>query len=201
MRQGKLLQPEESCQRTCDGIGRRQGRQRAKFFDDARGSAIECAACPDASVAKGFAPLDRIQAGKEMLVRIVAVLTKLLMRFDPDQCRARKRTSRAIRAPERFISEAKLFSLKTDSPNESASPLSTERQLAVSRGRLYRHRGVRGACRLMIQICLLDHLCNSEPCTDGLKGLCFATGKSAVRDGQVNVAKMRKPGQTIMTVF
>ena len=65
----------------------RQGRQRAKFFDDARGSAIECAACLDASVAKGFASLDRIQAGKDRLVRIVAMLTKLLMRFDPEQYR------------------------------------------------------------------------------------------------------------------
>jgi four helix bundle protein len=36
---------------TAEGNGRRQGRQRAKFFDDARGSAIECAACLDASVA------------------------------------------------------------------------------------------------------------------------------------------------------
>ena len=72
---------------TAEGNGRRQGRQRAKFFDDARGSAIECAACLDASVAKGFTSLDRIQAGKEMLVRIVAMLTKLLMRFDPEQYR------------------------------------------------------------------------------------------------------------------
>src|ERR1700751_3176529 len=72
---------------TAEGNGRRQGRQRAKFFDDARGSAIECAACLDASVAKGFTSLDRIQAGKEMLVRIVAMQTKLLMRFDPEQYR------------------------------------------------------------------------------------------------------------------
>src|SRR5262249_62307877 len=63
------------------------GRQRAKFFDDARGSAIECAACLDASVAKGLAFLERIQPGKEMLVRIVAMLTKLVERFDPDQSR------------------------------------------------------------------------------------------------------------------
>jgi hypothetical protein len=76
--------------RKSEGNGRRQGRQRAKFFDDARGSAIECAACLDASVAKGFASLDRIQAGKEMLVRIVAMLTKLLMLFDPDQYRVRE---------------------------------------------------------------------------------------------------------------
>jgi four helix bundle protein len=39
---------------TTEGNGRRQGRQRAKSFDDARGSAIECAACLDASVAKGI---------------------------------------------------------------------------------------------------------------------------------------------------
>ena len=51
-------------------------------FDDARGSAIECAACLKASVAKGFASWDRIQTGKEILLRIVAMLTKLLMRFD-----------------------------------------------------------------------------------------------------------------------
>jgi four helix bundle protein len=63
---------------TAEGNGRRQGRQRAKFFDDARGSAIECAACLDASVAKGFAFSERIQSGKEMLVRIVAMLTKLV---------------------------------------------------------------------------------------------------------------------------
>ena len=78
---------------TAEGNGRRQGRQRAKFFDDARGSAIECAACLDASVAKGFASLDRIQAGKEMLVRIVAMLTKLLMRFDSEQYRVHERAA------------------------------------------------------------------------------------------------------------
>jgi hypothetical protein len=39
-------------------------------------------------VAKRFASLDRIQAGKAMLVRIVAMLTKLLMRFDPEQYRS-----------------------------------------------------------------------------------------------------------------
>jgi four helix bundle protein len=33
---------------TAEGNGKRQGRQRAKFFDDARGSAFECAACLDA---------------------------------------------------------------------------------------------------------------------------------------------------------
>ena len=35
---------------TAEGNGRRQGRQRAKFFDDARGSAIECAAWPSCAI-------------------------------------------------------------------------------------------------------------------------------------------------------
>ena len=78
---------------TAEGNGRRQGRQRAKFFDDARGSAIECAACLDASVAKGFVSLERIQSGKEILVRIVAMLSKLVERFDPDQYRVRESAS------------------------------------------------------------------------------------------------------------
>ena len=36
---------------------------------------------------KDLPPWIEIQAGKEMLVRIVAMLTKLLMRFDPEQYR------------------------------------------------------------------------------------------------------------------
>ena len=75
---------------TAEGNGRRQGRRRAKFFDDARGSAIECAACLDASVAKAFTALERIQPGREMLVRIVAMLSKLVERFDPEQYRVRE---------------------------------------------------------------------------------------------------------------
>ena len=62
---------------TAEGNGKRQGRQRAKFFDDARGSAIECAACLDAAVAKGFVSPSRILPGKEMLGRAVAMLTRL----------------------------------------------------------------------------------------------------------------------------
>ena len=58
-----------------------------------RPSAIECAACLDASVAKGFVFLERIQSGKEMLVRIVALLSKLVVRFDPEQYRVRDSAS------------------------------------------------------------------------------------------------------------
>jgi four helix bundle protein len=75
---------------TAEGNGRRQGKQRAKFFDDARGSAFECAACLDASVAKKLSTTERIQSGKELLERIVAMLSKLVERFDPDLYRVRE---------------------------------------------------------------------------------------------------------------
>jgi hypothetical protein len=37
--------------------------------------------------------LERIQTGKEMFVRILAMLTKLVERFDPDQYRVRENAS------------------------------------------------------------------------------------------------------------
>ncbi len=67
---------------TAEGNGKRQGRQHAKFFDDARGSAFECAACLDAAVAKGLVSIDRVCPGKQMLARVVAMLTRLIDRFD-----------------------------------------------------------------------------------------------------------------------
>ena len=67
---------------TAEGNGRRQRRTRAKFFDDARGSATECAACLDALVAKGVCNSEEIDEGKQLLLRIASILTKLIERFD-----------------------------------------------------------------------------------------------------------------------
>jgi four helix bundle protein len=75
---------------TAKGNSKRHGRHRAKFFDDARGSAFECAACLDASVAKQLVLADRIRPDKEMLVRVVAMLTRLIDRFDVDNPLLRK---------------------------------------------------------------------------------------------------------------
>ena len=72
---------------TAEGNGKRQGRQRAKFFDDARGSAVECAACLDALVAKQLANAQRVTVGKAMLLRIVEMLTKLVQRFEEEPLR------------------------------------------------------------------------------------------------------------------
>src|SRR5882724_11812440 len=67
---------------TAEGNGRRQRQTRAKFFDDARGSVTECAACLDALVAKSACTKQEIEEGKEMLPRIASILTKLIALFD-----------------------------------------------------------------------------------------------------------------------
>jgi four helix bundle protein len=67
---------------TAEGNGRRQRQTRAKFFDDARGSVTECAACLDGLVAKRTCTKEELQEGKEMLLRIASMLTKLITLFD-----------------------------------------------------------------------------------------------------------------------
>ena len=67
---------------TAEGNGKRQRPVRAKFFDDARGSATECAACLDALVAKAAATEVRVVEGKKMLLRVVSMLCGLIDRFD-----------------------------------------------------------------------------------------------------------------------
>jgi four helix bundle protein len=67
---------------TVEGNGKRRRQGRAKFFDFARGSATECAACLDALVAKKVVSLDRILPGKQLLLRIVSMLCRLVDRFD-----------------------------------------------------------------------------------------------------------------------
>ncbi len=69
---------------TAEGNGRRASLMRARFFDDARGSATECAACLDALVAKQASENARVAEGKAMLLRVVAILCKLVERFDPE---------------------------------------------------------------------------------------------------------------------
>jgi len=68
---------------TAEGNGKRQSKLRGRFFDDARGSAAECASCLDALVAKRVCAEDRVDKGKALLHRIVSILTKLVMRFAP----------------------------------------------------------------------------------------------------------------------
>ena len=75
---------------TAEGNGKRQRQVRAKFFDDARGSATECAGCLDALVAKKAVAEERILDGKKILVRIVSMLCGLVDRFDSTADRMRE---------------------------------------------------------------------------------------------------------------
>jgi four helix bundle protein len=81
---------------TAEGNGRRASQQRVRFFDDARGSATESAACLDALVAKRATTKERIADGKALLVRIVSILTRLIERFE-SRVDAESRTSRRTR--------------------------------------------------------------------------------------------------------
>src|SRR5437899_11524953 len=62
---------------TAEGNGKRQRQGRAKFFDDARGSSTECAACLDALVAKAVFTKEKMFEGKSMLLRIDRKSTRL----------------------------------------------------------------------------------------------------------------------------
>jgi four helix bundle protein len=50
-----------------EGNGKFTSPDRCRFFDNARGSALESAACLDVMVAKRFVGTDEIQSGKGML--------------------------------------------------------------------------------------------------------------------------------------
>ena len=84
-----------------EGNGRRASQQRVRFFDDARGSGTECAACLDALVAKRAADARRVEEGKALLVRVVSILSKLVERFEAkveaDDADEFSRTSRRTR--------------------------------------------------------------------------------------------------------
>ncbi len=61
-----------------EGNGKFTSPDRCRFFDNARGSALESAACLDVMAAKRFVSAAEIQAGKAMLVKIVSMLFGLI---------------------------------------------------------------------------------------------------------------------------
>ena len=65
------------------GNGKYTAADRCRFFDIARGSALECAACLDVLVAKK--KLAEAGPGKAILVRIVSLLVGLIRSTSPDR--------------------------------------------------------------------------------------------------------------------
>jgi four helix bundle protein len=64
-----------------EGNGKFSGKDRARFLEIARGSALECAACLDVLVARKLATPDQVENAKENLARIVQMLMGMLRRF------------------------------------------------------------------------------------------------------------------------
>jgi four helix bundle protein len=58
---------------------------RCRYFDTARGSALECAACLDVLVAKGKCTIEQTQSGKELLHETVSMLFGLIKSISPDR--------------------------------------------------------------------------------------------------------------------
>lgn len=66
-----------------EGNGRYTAADRCRYFDIARGSALECAACLDVLVARKR--LATAEDGKAMLVRIVSMLVGLIRSISPSR--------------------------------------------------------------------------------------------------------------------
>ena len=68
-----------------EGNGKNTPPDRCNFFDTARGSALECAACLDVLVAKKKIEKAKAEEGKASLVEIVSMLVGLIRTNSPDR--------------------------------------------------------------------------------------------------------------------
>jgi four helix bundle protein len=64
-----------------EGNGKRTYPDRSRFFDIARGSAVECAACLDVLVVRRVMARPIAEDGKNQLLEIVAMTAGLIARF------------------------------------------------------------------------------------------------------------------------
>ncbi|HVZ65963.1 MAG TPA: four helix bundle protein [Lacunisphaera sp.] len=64
-----------------EGNGKRSALERCRFFDIARGSAVECAACLDVLRVKGRVTETEIAEGKTILLEVVSTTAGLIARF------------------------------------------------------------------------------------------------------------------------
>jgi four helix bundle protein len=68
-----------------EGTGKFTPPDRCRYYDTARGSALECAACLDVPVVKKVLKNPEITEAKEILVRFVSMLVGLIKAVAPDR--------------------------------------------------------------------------------------------------------------------
>ncbi len=64
-----------------EGNGKRSHPERCRFFDIARGSGVECAACLDVLVARQKLAPETAKEGKAILIEVVSMTAGLIARF------------------------------------------------------------------------------------------------------------------------
>ncbi len=69
-----------------EGNGKRSYRDRSRYFNIARGSGVESAACLDVLVSRGLIETAEAELGKKQLIEIVSMIGGLLARFAGDGC-------------------------------------------------------------------------------------------------------------------
>jgi four helix bundle protein len=68
-----------------EGNAKYTAPDRCRYFDTARGSALECAACLDVLVAKGQFTTEQVRDGKAVLHETVSLLVGLIRSISPDR--------------------------------------------------------------------------------------------------------------------
>jgi four helix bundle protein len=64
-----------------EGNGKRSHSERCRYFDIARGSGVECAACLDVLRVKQLASEAEVAAGKAILIEVVSMTAGLIAHF------------------------------------------------------------------------------------------------------------------------